>query len=134
MLRLVDPTAAMPWWHPSERNLPAEAERTVFWIVPLTVGQDRRLEAALGGTAIGESALRAQMASYYERLFMSNVQRIENVMLPGMGTSCTIESEADKRKFLDALPAQAWPPIFQAIQSLSALDAGTVKNSADSSG
>lgn len=139
MLRLIDPKLPIRWVHPADRNIedqkkagkaPADALPAIFHIVPLTVGQQRRLDAALQDKG---GPIRQTMMDYYLDLFVTNVVKIENIRLAS-GELGTITAEADKQAFLDGLPVEYWPPIFKALQEYSALSEGEEKNSGDSSG
>ena len=130
MLRLVDPKTPVRWVHPVEKDCPPD-QRTVFHIIPLTVGQDRRLHAAAAAKSDGTVA--DSMMKFYVDLFTANVVRIDHVKNPD-GSEGTANTTEEKVAFLDSLPVQFWPPIFQALQDISALDAGAEKNSGDLSG
>jgi len=130
MLRLIDPKLPVRWIHPVERKCPA-GQRTVFHIIPLTVGQDRRLHVE--ATKKSDGTIAGSMMAFYIDLFTSNVTLIEHVKMPddSEGSASTVEQ---KIAFLDSLPVEFWPPIFQALQEISALDAGAEKNFDDLSG
>jgi len=130
MLRLVDPKTPVRWIHPIEKDCPPD-QRTVFHIIPLTVGQDRRLHAAAAAKSDGTVA--DSMMRFYLDLFTANVTLIEHVKMPD-GSVGDVSTAEQKVAFLDSLPDKFWPPIFQALQDISALDAGAEKNSGDLSG
>ena len=123
MLRLVDPNQPIRWIHPSDKDSDTP---TIFHIIPLTEGQNRKLRAAHAPTIKGNTFSidnKALMADMFE----SNVKLIENIPWPeGVGNAKT---PADKKRYIECTPSEYMEDVYAAIQFTGDLDAGAVGNS-----
>jgi hypothetical protein len=125
-IRLIDPTKPIRWVHPLER---AGIAPTVFNIICLTEGKARELR----NTYIASPDLKAPDVNGFKMaVFLQCVKSIDNVTMPGDALPRTIAAPEDIRYFLDCLPVELVAPIYEAIQNLTELDAGTIKNSEES--
>jgi hypothetical protein len=129
-MRLINPEKGVRWIHPDERD---QDTPTIFHIVPLTEGQSRRLLAARQNIRADGGAVQIDIDKFLGDLYLKNVVQIDNVLWPGSTTPVTIATEADRLRFLECVPAGFMGPIYQAIQNLSKLDEGEIKNSGGSS-
>ena len=114
----------MRWVHPEDKG---KDNPTVFWIVPLTEGQSRKLKAA-NPTFFSKQGVEIDNNALMRDLFMQNVVKIEGVHWPGGGEAVTIETVEDKARFLECLPVAYAGEIYTAIQNTGALDEGAVGN------
>jgi hypothetical protein len=128
-MRLIDPDKGIPWIHPDERG---QEGATTFHIVPLSEGQSRRLMAAHQNIKDG-GAPQIDIDKFLGDLYLKNVVRIDNVLWPGSTAPVMITSVEDRLRFLECVPAGFMGAIYAAIQNLSKLDEGEVKNSDGSS-
>lgn len=130
-MRLIDPEHGVRWVHPDERGVP---DATVFHIVPMTEGQSRRLLAAHQNIRSDGTLPQIDIDKFLSDLYLKNVIKIENVLWPRSAAPVTITSESDRLRFLECVPAGFMGAVYMAIQNLSKLDEGEVKNSSGSSG
>jgi hypothetical protein len=123
-IRLIDPDVAMAWTHPDEEGDP---EAMTFHILPFREKQVRKLAAS--------NAAEGQIdpMDLFEEFFLSNVQDIANVKMPGEDGRVKVESQEDKTRFLACLPMRFKPAIFKAIIETGDLTTAESKNSDGSS-
>lgn len=153
MIELVDPTIAIEWVHPFDRLKPrpekmsaeeyektirAKHNPTVLGILPMTEGVNRVMRAAITeGQEFKNDNERVRHIMV--ETFLRQVQYIRNVSIPGVQVSATefkaggkpevvLKDNAHKLRFLDVLPIDYWPDIFEAINSYTALKAGQLGN------
>lgn len=125
-IRLIDPSQPISWVHPSERG---KDNPTVFKIVALTEGRARALRAQY---IMGPDNKTPDINGFKMSMFLECVKAIENVTMPGDVVPRTINAPEDIRLFLDCLPVELVSPIYEAIQNITELDEGTLKNSVES--
>lgn len=123
-IRLINPDKPIKWVHPEERD---KDNPTVFNIVALSEGAAREIRNEF----INKSD-KPDVNGFRMAMFLKAVKSIENVTMPGDSQPRSISAPEDIRMFLDCLPVESVGPIYEAIQNLTELDAGTIKNSAES--
>lgn len=131
MIRLVDPSKPIKWWHPDEldENKKPLPGALVWGLLPLTEKQSRTMftDIPLGVLSRG-GAPKGEIDAAMLDLFNGHVKFIENVLLPGTGTVKTLTERADLDRFLECVEPGKMDKVYVAIQNLSALDAGAVGN------
>lgn len=125
-IRLIDPNVPIQWVHPSEKG---KKDATVFHVVGMTEGAARILRAQyMTGPIISAEQVNAMKSA----AFTQCVKRIDNVMFPGESAPHTIDKPEDIQKFVNFLPVALAQEIYDAINNIADLDAGTIKNSDES--
>lgn len=121
-IRLIDPSKPIKWVHPKD-----DAKNpTVFNIVALTEGKARELRNQF---VTGPEVKAVDINAFHMQMFLQCVKSIDNVTMPGDVEPRSINAPDDIRKFIDCLPAEYSEAIYKAIQNVTELDAGTIKNS-----
>lgn len=120
-IRLIDPSKPIKWVHPADKS----ESPTVFNIVALTEGKARELRNMF---ITGPDVKAVDINAFHTQMFLQCVKSIDNVTMPGDTIPRTITAPEDIRMFLDCLPAESAKAIYEAIQNLTELDAGTLKN------
>lgn len=130
-IRLIDPSRPIKWVHPNDRDSLGRprAGVTVFNVVGLTEGKARELRLRF---IVGPDVKMPDLIGFKSELFAACVKSIENVQLPGEAVPRTLSKPEDIQKFIDCLPAEFAGDIYEAIQNIAELDAGTLKNSDES--
>ena len=122
-IRLIDPSVPTQWVHPSEKG---NKDATVFHVVGMTEGAARILRAQyMTGPIISAEQVNAMKSASFAQC----VKRIDNVILPGESVARTIDKPEDIQKFVNCLPVALAQEIYEAINNIADLDAGTIKNS-----
>lgn len=124
-IRLIDPAKPIKWVHPKDDP----KNPTVFNVVALSEGKARELRNEF---ITGPNVKAADINAFHVKMFLQCVKSIDNVVMPGDVAPRSIHAPEDIRMFLDVLPAEYSQAIYAAVQNLSELDAGTVKNSEES--
>lgn len=153
MLQLIDPTQPIEWIHPADRLAPkgdkesadsfarrkAEWNPTVFGFLPMTEGDNRKFRAAiLEGVEFKDELARVRHIMV--ETFLQRCLWIRNVQIPGLALELTageggaapttvVTSREHKTRFLDTLPIEMWPAIYEALNNVSKLTEGQRGNS-----
>lgn len=127
-IRLINPDKPIKWAHPQDRDVGGHPlpNATVFNIVALTEGKARELRSQF---ITGADTKAVDINAFKMEMFLLCVKSIDNVTMPGDSQPRSLNAPEDIRLFLDWLPVELVGPIYDAIQNLTDLDAGTIKNS-----
>ena len=128
--RLIDEKAEYPYKLKYDK---AAGNDVIFYLKPLThreslkLTQSFRVDARLAAKG-GPGAIVMDMADMKERVFISNVIRVEGIIWPGESDAITVESEEDKKKLFGMLCETDGAEILDALENMSMLTEVEIKN------
>lgn len=123
MLKPIDPNAIIP--HVLEDDRKSDVP-TIFHIKPLRYRESLKLTSGITMKPEGEFKMDEDLGRR-DQLFCEKVVKIENWAFPGEDAR-TITTEDEKLKVFDMLSAEDGTELMRAIQNLSKLMEGEVKN------
>ena len=130
MPRLIDEKMEIPYRLKYDR---AAGNEVTFYLRPLThretlrLTQNFRIEAR-DAAKFGTGSIVMDMADVKERVFIKGVVRVEGLIWPGDTEPVIIEDEAAKKKLFSMLSEDDGREILEALEDMSTLKEGEVKN------
>lgn len=128
--RLIDDKAEYPYQLKFDK---AAGNEVTFYLRPLThretlkMTQTFRVDARLAARG-GPGSIVMDTADMKERVFVSNVIRVEGITWPGETTPVTLESDEDKKKLFGMLCETDGAEILDALENMSMLTEPEIKN------